>query len=538
MAVSTAILGGESKARGTFSGRGSRGVLIAWIVLAPIAITLIFALDLVGLIIAVVLAGALRLLTLSTSGEHTLLRHIQDRRRMRFIRRHGFEEFVPVAWRPKNLGRSRKTRKAYNAFRDWPDGVDGLYFLESRSGRPAVAYHLPTGEQPYFSVAFAVDGPIVGLAGDGLIEQAQQSFAELMAGWGSRQKLVSGIQIVTRILPADTAAHEDWLSGQLDPAAPADLVTDYSELLARLTASSFVQRHFVVIRWAKDTRFESAGSSHASGRTGWLKVIQDQAEMASNRLVDAMYRNVRPLSGPQLAAVIRHLQHPGWPIDRASDVTTDTMYLPSHQEWRWVETAAAAPDPQDPGQLLEPSAWLHRTAQIPVQAMETMPRHALWMAPLLTGMEEQVVRTISIHIHFVPAQEAKRGAKLDATGDRADLVGQQRKGQIIDDETELALKSAEARLADVRNGTGHHGAEWSGFITISVRNRDALPVAVAQIEEAADACGINRLDWLDTQQAAAQSLTWPVARAMPAPKRSTAAKAMDLMTSVTEKESL
>lgn len=105
-------------------------------------------------------------------------------------------------------------------------------------------------------------------------------------------------------------------------------------------------------------------------------------------------------------------------------------------------------------------------------------------------MTDQVVRTLSLHIGFTAAQDAKRQARLGARGDRADLVGRQRKGKIIDDETVLALTSAEARLADVRNDNGHHGTSGPG----SVRDADAFPVAVAQIEEAADACGINRLD--------------------------------------------
>jgi hypothetical protein len=537
--VTTAVLGGESKTRGTFSGRGSRGVLIAWVALAAFAIFLIFTLELPGLVLALISAGVLRLLTLSRGGEHTLLHHVQDRRRMRFIRRHGFQDFAPVDWRPEDLRLTRKTRKQYNAYRDWPDGVDGLHFLEQRPGRAAVAYHYPTDEAPYFSVAFSVDGPIVGLAGDTVLEGVQESFGELMAGWGSRQKLVSGIQVITRMMPADTAMHEAWLDDQLDPAAPPDLVADYSDLLAELSESSFMQRHFVAIRWNKDARFDSYASTHGPGSTGWLRVIEDQTNLAQQRLKDVGYGNVQVLSGPRLAAVIRHLQHPGWSIDQASDVTPATMYLPSHMEWRAVEVGAVVPDPDIPEVLaVETTSWLHRTAQIPVGDMETMERNGLWMAPLLTGMHDQVIRTIAIHIHFVPAQEAKHGARLDVVGDQADLIGMERKGKLIDDGVALALSSASSRLADVSTGTGHHGAVWAGFITISVPNEAAMPMAVSQIEEAADACGINRLDWLDTQQSAAQSLTWPVARALKAPKRTRSAKAMDWVSARTAKESV
>ena len=84
-----------------------------------------------------------------------------------------------------------------------------------------MAYHVPVGEEPYLSVAFSVDGPIQGLHGDTFVEHAQYQFGQLLAGWGSVQKLVSGIQTVTRVIPADSAAHEVWLQEHLDPDAPS-----------------------------------------------------------------------------------------------------------------------------------------------------------------------------------------------------------------------------------------------------------------------------------------------------------------------------
>lgn len=458
---------------------------------------------------------------------------------MRFTRRNGFDNFAPVSWRPEGLKPSRKTRKQYNTFRDWPDGVDGMYFLEQRPGRPAVAYHYPTNEAPYFSVAFSVSGRIVGLAGDSILEQVQDAFGELMAGWGSRQKLVDGIQVITRMLPPDTARHESWLDAQLDPGAPQDMVDDYSGLLANMVSTSFVPRDYVVIRWDRGDRFDAAAKSYGPGRIGWLQLIQEQIPLVLSRL-ESVYTKVSPLSGPRIAAVIRNMQHPGWAIDQASDVTPDTMYLASHAEWRWVEVGAVVPDPDLPEVLaVDATSWLHRTAQISPGDMETAPRNGLWLTPLLTGMADQVTRTVSMHIRFTPAQEAKRSARSDVVGDQADLVGMDRKGKLIDEGAEMTLAASESRLADVSNGSGHHGASWAGAITFSVPNQDgAIATATAQIEEAADACGINGLDWQDTLQAAAQSLTWPVARALSAPRRTRSARTMDWISAKTAKESL
>jgi hypothetical protein len=535
--IRTSVLGGEAKARGLLSGRRSKGVMVAWIVGAAVFGLLVMFLQLVGLIIALPLAAVLMVLTLDTGTGSTPFRRLQDRRRMRYRRRHGFHEFVPIDWRPPGLTVDGD-RVEFISYRELPDGVDGLYWLQSGPGVPAVAYHAGTGESPYLSVAFRVDGPIQGLHGDAYVARAQAKFGELMAGWGASQKLVTGIQVITRVLPTDSAYHEMWLQDELDPDAPEELQADYGALLDELSTSGFVQRHFVVIRWDVDTRFAAIAGRRAPGLHGYLSLITSQIGIAHRRLVDAMYTHVRPLSGPQLGAVLRHLQHPGWPIDRASDVTTGTCWLPSHDEWSMTEVVSAAPDPGYPELLLAKSSWFHRTAAIPVQALESRPLDGLWLSPLLTGLDEQIVRTLSTHIHFVPAREAKVGARRDATSDQAEIIAQHRKGQLIDDSTELALSAASRRFADLRDGAGHHGAEWAAFLTISARTVQELTEATAHVEEAADAAGIARLDWLDTLQSAAQATTWPLGRGMTAPKRTTTARALHRVGTSSSKEAI
>lgn len=414
----------------------------------------------------------------------------------------------------------------------------GRFVLVGKPPRPAVAYHAPVGESPYLSVAFSVDGPIQGLHGDTFVAEAQYEFGQLMAGWGASQKLVSGIQVVTRVLPSDSAFHEVWLEEQLDPSAPEELQAGYGELLDQLSAASFVQRHYVVIRWNVDNRFAGVASRRAPGLEGFLEVIQEQTASAHRRLIDAMYSKVHELSGPQLGAVLRHMQHPDWPIDRASDVNVNTCWLPSHDDWSSTEVVSESPDPLDPALMLAPSSWRHRTAMIPIRGLEVRPVDGLWLSSILTGMEEQIVRTIAMHIQFVPAREAKIGARRDATSDRADIISQERKGRIVDDDAELALSAAVRRFEDLRDGGGHHGAVWAGFLTVSARTKDELNAACSHVEEAADGAGINRLEWLDTVQSAAQATTWPLGRGMATPKRSGAARTAERLSTTTNKEAI
>jgi len=498
-----------------------------------------------GAVLLLVVFGA----TADTGAGGSLWQWAAGKRRWAYRVRAGFVDFIPVAHRPADLtptieNGSRAERRAalrvWNAYREWPDGVDGLYWLESRPGLPAVAYHAGAGEDPYLSAAFRVDGPIQGLHGDAFVNRAQEAFGQLLAGWGPAAKLVSGIQVLTRVIPADSALHEMWLQDQLDPDAPQDLQADYTELLGELSASSFVQRHYVVLLWDADERFHAHARRHAApGPDGWLWLVNGEIEAAQRRLVDAQYRKVRPLTGPQLAAVLRHLQHPDWPIDRASDVTAADCWFPSHDERTHTRVTAEYPDPMDPDWLLPPTSWVHRTAQLPVDALEVREIDGLWLTPLLTGLAEQIVRTLAVHIRFTPAREAKATARRDVTTDQRDILARERKGQMVDDETELALSSSARRMSDLREGVGHHGAHWAAFLTVSARTPADLSTACAHLEAAAaDDAGINRLDWLDTIQAAAQATTWPLGRGMSTPPRSVLTRAMRRVGTATTPEAV
>jgi len=541
----TSVLAGDTRSRGLFSGRRSRGVTVARYTAGAVVLVLLLLFQVWGLVVGVPLLLVVFGATTDTGTGGTVASWVQDHRRWRYRQRNGLVDFVPVDQRPDDLTPtpegSRAERRAalrtWNAYRDWPDGVDGLYWLESRPGIPAVAYHAGTGEVPYLSAAFRVDGPIQGLHGDAFVAQAQQAFGQLMAGWGAGQKLVSGIQIVTRVMPADSALHEVWLQDQLDPDAPQDLQTDYTTLLGQLSASSFVQRHYVVLRWSVDEQFRSQARRQAPGLDGWLWLVNGEITTARRRLTDAMYRGVRALSGPQLAAVLRHLQHPDWPIDRASDVTVTDCWLPSHDERSYTAVTSEYPDPMDPDWLLPERTWLHRTAAIPVDALDVREVDGLWLAPLLTGLDEQIVRTLAVHLQFTPAREAKATARRDVTTDQRDLLARHRKGQMVDDETELALSSAARRMSDLAEGVGHHGAHWAAFLTVSAPSRTDLAAACTHLEAAAaDAAGINRLDWLDTIHAAAHATTWPLGRGMSSPPKSVLTRALRKVGAATAKE--
>ena len=115
-------------------------------------------------------------------------------------------------------------------------------WLESRAGRPGIAWHAPVGEQAYLSVAFKVDGQLRGAEPRMKQEAAQTGFGTMLASFAPQSTLVSGIQSVTRVLPPDLALNEAWVLDNLAPDAHEEAVRSYQEVLERTGKGANVQR--------------------------------------------------------------------------------------------------------------------------------------------------------------------------------------------------------------------------------------------------------------------------------------------------------
>jgi hypothetical protein len=228
---------------------------------------------------------------------------------------------------------------------------------------------------------------------------------------------------------------------------------------------------------------------------------------AKRGLIEARLGEVEVLTARQVAAVILHQQNPSRPIDYVADTHPTHIGLPSHDEF-----SAHIVDDSDPVTGL-PVQWWHRTAAIRGDALATGPRSQLWMLDLLIGTDLEFVRSISFHLHLVPAAEAKNAARRDLTRDTAATIADVEAGRLTNDETDTNMTAARRRTADLSAGSHHHGATWVGYVTISERGRSGLMRASRRLE---DTChtglGIERVEWLDSYQAAASGTTWPLAR--------------------------
>lgn len=517
-------LGGEAGHRAFFGGTASR---TRTLLLGICVLGLLVATPLIGwpgVVLPTVAAGVVLLVTARTY-RGSLLERRRARARWASRQRDGSVRFLPyddaewdqlhAALRHARRGERPAIRETISAMRGNPDGADGMGWLQLGPGEPGIAWHHPTGEAPYLSVAFSVSGQLRGVESSAVLARAAEGWGAFLAARAAASSLVGGVQTLTRVLPPDTARQQRWVTANLDPTASTAEQTSYAEVIGRTSASAMVQRHVIVVSWPLTAEFVDAASKHGIARDGWRALMRAEIDATVRGLTEARVGVVAPLTARQTAAMIRHQQDPDRPIDAARRTDPQRLGLRSHDEFS-AHVVEAAPTGAE-------REWWHRTAAIHAEDLAAAPRTQLWVLDLLLGDELRFPRSISFHLRLVPALEAKVAARKDVVRDLADQVADRRHGRLADDGTAVSVTAAQRRRTDLAAGSHHHGVEWVGYVTVTASSRDELALASRQLSEVcASGLGIDRLDWQDTFQAAASGTTWPIGRGIrdPAPSLS------------------
>lgn len=507
------FLGGEAGHRGIFGGGGNRerriGLAIWGLSFAVLSLTLQGP----GLIVSVVL---LVLIVLGTArrGRGTLLDAWRDERAWSKKVKKGLTRYRPLSRRPPNAADLTETE--LNAYRDWPEGAEGLYWLESARGRPGIAWHLPPDETPYLSVVWRIGGAIAGLEDDERVNSATRAYGGLLAETGRPTSLIGGIQMVTEAARLDMAPHEAWVieNAREGGDATRDLFDSYGQLVGALERSGMAQEHYIVVQWHLSQSFEDRAALRGPAQAGWLRLMNDEIRRMTRRLERSRLGDVRTLTARQVVAVLRHMQMPSWPSSDTTGIDPDEMGLPYEEEKSFVALEDLNPN----GQVEQ---WLHRTAEVSAHQLEAAQLDALWLMPILSGLPEQIQRRVSTHTATRPAGIARRAARADLTSDIAEMREQRRKGYLMDDTLGAEHQAAKVRHADLKPGTGVQGAGWALHITISARGMDELRLARDIIQAGCSDAGIGGLHWLDAHQAGAMCWTWPIGRGMTGFERAT-----------------
>lgn len=542
-------LGGESGHRSFFGGMHSRSrvILIGVFIVAGLVLTPILGWP--GVAVAVIGVGVVLLVTATTHRGSILERRTRASRWAHRVAEgtDAFEPYNTAAWDQATealaaarqlRGSARRqavssARRVLTALRPNPDGCDGMGWLQYERGEPGIAWHAPVGEAQYVSVTFVVAGQLRGIESSAVMNRAAEGWGAFLASRAAPSVLVGEVQTMTRVLPADTALQEFWVAGNLDPSSPGEAVASYEEVLRRTGDDAMVQRHFITVNWPITPAFLDAAAKHGVGREGWRALMVQEIASTVRGLQDAKLGAVEVLSARQATAVILHQQNPSRPIDFVGDVTPAQLGVSSYDEF-----SAHVVQGVDPvtGESVE---WWHRTAAIRADALATAPRTQLWVLDLLIGRDMPFIRSVSFHLHLVPAGDAKAAARQDLVRDAAESLSRQQAGKFDTADTDVAMSAAHRRHEDLVSGSQHHGAEWVGYVTISAATRDELARSSRQLEETcAVALGIERLDWMDSYQSAASGTTWPIGRGLATSHRSLSARMYARVAGRSERQSL
>jgi hypothetical protein len=510
------LLGGDSSHRGFWGGSipKARVWSVGVSVVGGLVLTLFF--QLIGLLILVVAVVASFLLTQRTHRGSILDRRRKNRRWKHRVQT-GTDSYVPYtpevweeAQEQLRMAKGRRARfhaaRRVASIRLMPDGADGMGWLQSRRGQPGIAWHSPTGETPYLSVVVSLTGMITGVETTHTTNTATLNFGKILARHAAPASLGRQVQSTTRVIPADTALYEFWIRNHVDPAAPDEARASYEEVLRLTSANSMVQHHYVTVSWPLTADFMNIASKHGPGRDGWRALMAAEIEDVYKELRGAGLGQAQVLTARQVAAVLVHLQNPGHPIEQTAGIEPTSFGVPSHDEFSTTVTDGTDVHGN-------PVQWWHRTAKITADGLSTNPRTPLWLLPLLIGSDLKMRRTFSWHHTLVPAVEAKAASQKDLVRDEASRQSDVNAGRFVNDETDVAATAAAQRLADFRPGTGHEGDYWIGYLTITDTSRDKLAEACRLVESVCHSkSGIERIEWLDSYQAAASGTTWPIGR--------------------------
>lgn len=504
----TSRLGGEIRRRGLLGGSRSRiGNAVMGVALA---VALVFAVGVSGVvgigIAVVVFVGAWLLTRHNPVTGRSSGRELALGLRWRWRQRRGETTVLPVHLAspvpaPRTRAERAVVRRWAVSVRDEAPGMEGVQWLDPDGVGPAVLLHHPPGERPYVTVALEVDGQPPGLRNQRDYDRASAAYGRLLARLAREDGLIAGVQSLTHIVPLDSAAHERWAADHIDPDAPEVLRQSYAELVRMTAGVSEMVRHYLVLRMPLTARFALEAARCGEGAAGQAQLAVSQAEWVASLARGADLRNPRLLTNHRLAALLRHMQNPDFPIDQTVDVDAST-WLRAQQATR---RATVVDD-----------RWWHRVAAIPRSAVTAEPVGSRWIAPLLHGITTPVVRTISLSVMVQPAARARRRAREDLTVDVGERNEAARRGS-IDDGTQAVQMSASAqRLADLQPGSGIHGAEWTGWVAVAATSMEEVMDASTTVADAAGECGIGHLDWMDRRHDEALPTTWPVWRGMEA----------------------
>jgi hypothetical protein len=306
---------------------------------------------------------------------------------------------------------------------------------------------------------------------------------------------VRRIQWVERTAPAQGDQLARWLHSDRDPAIPlrgTPLIDSYLELIGR--TASVTQEHEILVA----VQVDAAGVRE---RDGQLKALLEETERLAQGLESAEVSVLGALSAGQLARALRTHFDPYARAELASLETADPERDGLAEHNAWPLGADEAWDHYRSDGAVHSTYWIGGWPRVDVSPM--------FMDALLG--RSSVVRTVAVTFEPLSAQRSTREVEAAITRDHADRELRRRFGQSETARQRQAQDATVRREAEL--AAGHSEVRFSGFVTVSGRDREELRRASSEVLEHAARARLE-LHCMYGQQADAFTFTLPLCRGL------------------------
>lgn len=388
--------------------------------------------------------------------------------------------------------------------------------LETTGGKMVIFKHRNRPgrkSKTYFSVILEVIGVPGGIMRDYEADRPYMGFGKFLAKLASPQSLVTTHQQISRTLPVDLTEHVQWAMSNVSASAPGVTLSSYEELMQQVSAVSEQHRTFYVLNMIEDAKFRRRRDLYGTGDEADARVVFEEVRKAAAwaRNLGAA-QSVTALDESRAAALIRSLQDPSFDIDDTLSHVPgqETDLLSLKDAWQLLDWSKTTDYTTANG------TWLHRTGWVPADGFHADEMSVRALKGLISSdaSEPSFIRSVCLTTRLIDAKRARMIGRRDLTSDVALKKRKAKKGQIDDGSSDVKLSSSQRRMVDLAPASGHHGAHYGLFMTVSARSIDELESATQAMEAKASACGIDRIDWLNDQQDTAFGLTLPLGRGM------------------------
>ena len=328
-------------------------------------------------------------------------------------------------------------------------------------------------------------------------------WAGVIAGLAREGSPISRVQWIERTAPDDPDALSRYLREAIDPSIGLDALPLQSYLRLTHAAAPVTEQHELYIVLQVNAGKAGRAIKQAGGKdTGACMVLARELETMARRLEGAEVEVLHALGPRRLAATIRLSYDPharanlarldSVDPDRQGGVAARNAWpMRTEEHWGYYRT----------NDVVHATYWIAEWPRIDVGPD--------FLAPLLVQTRSQ--RTVSVTMEPVPPLKAMRAVGFAKTADVADEELRQKLGFLGTAKRRNqaeAVNRREQELAD-----GHADVRFSGYITVTADNPEALAEACGEVEHAA---GQSRLELqrCDGEQELTFSYTLPMGRGL------------------------